>query len=127
MLSVNKKYIVLDLLRNNYNGRSPPTYGESYENENGKLMPAETVLTSVVDLNTNHCLDYFLQFIPNNEKCVLNSEVNNISVDEKTIRVEKFLIDGKTFTQLSDHYGISGNVKVMAKKDDSICRLEISK
>ena len=128
ILSINKKYIIFDLLRNNYNGRSPPTYGESKETENGQLIPTETILTALEDLNINHCLDYFLQIFPNTEKIISNNNGDNkIFIDEKSIRIEKFFIAGREFTQLSDHYGISGNLKVMMKKEESDFRLEISK
>lgn len=116
----------MDLLRNNYNGRSPPTYGESLESENGKIIPGETVLTAAEDLNSNHCLDYFLQIIPNTEK-TLNFEPR-ILMDEKSVFVEKFLIEGREFTQLSDHFGVSGKVKVNQKKENlPDFKLEISK
>jgi len=126
IVSCEKKFIIMDLLRNNYNGRSPPTYGESLEDENGKMRPTETILTAEEDLNSNHCLDYFLQIIPNT-KNISNTENSRIFVDEKSITVEKFFIEGRKFTQLSDHYGISGKLKVIHKKEQPEYRLEISK
>lgn len=119
----------MDLLRNNYNGRSPPTYGESIEDGEGKLIPMETVLTGIEDLNTNHCLDYFLQFIPNTGINIHELE-KKFFVDEKSIKIEKFLIEGRLFTQLSDHYGVSGNLKVKTKgeRDEKpLLTLEITK
>ena len=96
------------------------------ESENGKIIPGETVLTALEDLNSNHCLDYFLQIIPNTEK-TLNVEPR-IFMDEKSVFVEKFLIEGREFTQLSDHFGVSGKVKVNQKKENlPDFRLEISK
>lgn len=128
ILSCNNKYKVLDLLRNNYCGLSPPTYGVSIESENGQLIAAETVLTAEIDLNTNHCLDYFLQFVPNKEeKLLIHSIENEIYVDQKTVQIEKFLVKGKNYTQLSDHFGVSGVLKVMTKKNDEIISFEVSK
>lgn len=96
------------------------------ESENGKIIPGETVLTAEEDLHSNHCLDYFLQIIPNTEK-ILNVEPR-IVMDEKSVVVEKFLIEGRDFTQLSDHFGISGKVKVHQKKENlPDFKLEISK
>lgn len=128
ILSCNNKYKVLDLLRNNHCGLSPPTYGVSLENENGELIAAETVLTADIDLNTNHCLDYFLQFLPNKEeKLFAQLQESEIYVDEKSIQIEKFMIKGRNYTQLSDHYGVSGTLKVMTNKNDEIISFEVSK
>lgn len=129
ILSKNQKYLISDLLRENYDGKSPPTYGVSMENENGERIPAETVLTADVDLNTNHCLDYFLQIQPNKiiEKSLVENSEKRVFVDKKSVKVEKFLISGRKFTQLSDHYGVSGVLKVLTKKSEDVVSLEISK
>ncbi len=51
--------------KSNYDGESPATYGEFKIDEHGDKVPLETILTHKEDYCCNHCLDYFLQIIPN--------------------------------------------------------------
>lgn len=105
LFSCNNQYVIKDLLKYNY-GFSPATYGESLIDESGKEIPCEIALTAQIDQHSNHCLDYFI-LIETKE----NKRNNIMKVNEESIKIEKFQINGQLFSQLSDHYGISGIIK----------------
>jgi hypothetical protein len=56
-----------------------------------------------MDHKSMQCLDYFLEIVRQNPQ-----EVKRYKIKENTVDVEKFLIDHKEFTQLSDHYALKG-------------------
>jgi hypothetical protein len=65
-------------------------------------------------------LDYFLIIEENEEqpenyeeaKNNVSCSKNRLNLDRESIRVEKFQVEGESFTQLSDHYGLSAELAV---------------
>jgi hypothetical protein len=51
------------------------------------------------------CLDYFMEILKKT-----SVEPKKYRLRESTVDVEKFLVDHKEFTQLSDHYALKGVV-----------------
>jgi endonuclease/exonuclease/phosphatase family metal-dependent hydrolase len=94
------RYKVKDLLKDALKFH-PVTYGDVIE---GTKKPKETTLTTVDDWGKCNCLDYI--FYMNG----INDGVDsNITVKENATKVEKFLVDGEPYSQISDHYGVSTN------------------
>lgn len=77
----------------------PITYGD-YTIENGKKLPKETVITYSLNSSIGACLDYIF--------------FCNITDTFKTLEAkrEPFYVKNKTFTQLSDHLGLSIKLKL---------------
>lgn len=97
------RYKVSDLLKNSLKYH-PVTYGDVVE---GTKRPKETTLTAADDWGKCNCLDYI--FWMNG----INDGVgSNIIVKENATRVEKFLVDGVPFSQISDHYGVSTSISI---------------
>lgn len=66
-------------------------------------IPDEKKLTPKDDLNSRQCTDYIF---------VYSRDDGQYVVDECDCNVTKFTVDGnKNFTQLSDHYGLSCNIR----------------
>lgn len=107
----------------------PITYADSIMNENGDLVPKETVLTHKDDLCSNQSLDYIFHLNPKallkklgcSEKGEGANREGKLQIVKGSAKVEPFMIGSKTFTQLSDHYGISVRLKY---KDTSSPRKE---
>ena len=97
-------------------GESPPTYGESYFNNNEEL-PCEVVLTHPVDQKTNHSIDYFLSLEREGEEKNLKK---TLFVDKESVKIEKFLVNEFRFrfTQLSDHYGVSAELAIKVNDNE---------
>jgi endonuclease/exonuclease/phosphatase family metal-dependent hydrolase len=97
------RYKVKDLLKDSLKFH-PVTYGDVIE---GTRKPKETTLTAVDDWGKYNCLDYI--FYMNG----INDGVDtNITVKENASKVEKFLVDGEPYSQISDHYGVSTNISI---------------
>ncbi|KAJ3413157.1 hypothetical protein HDV05_008360 [Chytridiales sp. JEL 0842] len=106
------------------NGKEHPiTYGDVVEP--GKdHRPVETTLTASDGLGACGSIDYILWLTERNrnstardhesdeERSVIKSNNGKAVLDLKGTRVERFLVEGEPFTQLSDHYGISTVVNV---------------
>ncbi|KAI8338085.1 Endonuclease/exonuclease/phosphatase [Chlamydoabsidia padenii] len=75
-------------------GYHPITFGDYARDDQGKLVPAETVLTHSQQVLTGQSIDQLLW-----------SPLSPVRLTNVTI--EKFLVSDKPYTQLSDHYGIS--------------------
>ncbi|KAM3147690.1 Sphingomyelin phosphodiesterase 2 [Paramecium bursaria] len=90
---------LINLYFEKYN-EHPVTYADCLDQESGDKLPLETVLTIKEDLNSQQCLDYIFQFVPE------NYNIQDCQIRVPNIFVEKFQIQGQKFTQLSDHYGI---------------------
>lgn len=95
---------VVDFVKEAYGGQHPNTYGDSFREEvveeNGMRVdyhPRETILTCNSDFNTQQCLDYIFQILPEkNEKMKIKG----------SCKVRPFFVEKSVITQLSDHYGI---------------------
>lgn len=81
----------------------PITFGEKLENNGDK------VLTHSTDVGTCLSLDYIISIYPKRELFTDESSKRILKVvnDKDSVNVERFLIDKKPYTQLSDHYGLS--------------------
>lgn len=116
VLSDNHKDEIEDLLYKDA-GEHPVTFGESAVVNDGEVVPLETVLTTKKDWGTNQCLDYIFRFAPTTldyepvtPQEMKVSATEKLSVVDGTTKVEKFLVTGQVFDQLSDHYGIQVTV-----------------
>jgi len=115
-LSDNFKDDIQDLLHDKY-GEHPITYADSVLDGDNQLKPSEIVLTHKDDYCSNQSLDYIFKLSP---KTLFTKHDNSdleegqgfvrqrkLKVVPDSAKVEKFLVAGRDFTQLSDHYGAS--------------------
>ncbi|GAA5798180.1 hypothetical protein HPULCUR_003580 [Helicostylum pulchrum] len=102
---------LVDVVYKKY-GYHPVTFGDYTTNENGELIPAETVLTNWDQLMTVQSIDRIFWS---------DRESNRVRLEDPTVQKfwveENELIDPEErqsigFTQISDHYGISCIVNV---------------
>ena len=83
------------------------TFGKSIINEKGEEVPLETVLTTEEEQKSNVCLDYI--FAWSQERSVFaHTRVEEMFCDPSEINV--FSGIARTYTQLSDHYGLSTEI-----------------
>jgi len=109
-LSGNNSDRIEDLLLKNHN-EHPVTFGDFYVNDKNERKPRETVLTHPACLCSNESLDYIFRYVPNlsdsEQSATLDlSTKQKLVVVEDSAKVEKFLVRGHDFEQLSDHYGV---------------------
>ena len=57
-------------------------------------------MTGAYDVDSKQRLDYIIQIIPDNKPSFIKPQVDSCLVEE-------FPIKNETYTQLSDHYGMS--------------------
>jgi len=122
VLSDNHNDEIEDLLYKDL-GEHAITFGDSAVVNENEVVPLETVLTTKKDWGSNQCLDYIFSFVPKDlvqepttpEK-LKSSALEKLSVVDGTTKVEKFLVTGQVFDQLSDHYGIQ--VTVALKRNE---------
>jgi len=99
-----------DLLKEEYNGIHPITYGDVHEQVSGDkitYIPRETLLTHTADHCCGLSIDYV--FFGDTES---NKSANVLEV--VSAKVEEFLVDPAVVkcSQLSDHYGITTTLRV---------------
>ena len=99
-------YNISDLVYEAY-GEHPITYGDI----DGRT-PKETVLTCVEDLGAAASNDYIFWMNCVGEKR-LNEEGSAYKIPASSTHVERFLVAGLPFTQVSDHYGVSTTFSVV--------------
>ncbi len=86
----------------------PVTYAESIVCPlSGLKTPHETVLTHSSDHFTNQCLDYIFVIKTKRHLKTKSKGMKKLKCDISQTKIEKFMVKGQTFTQLSDHYGVS--------------------
>lgn len=102
VLSGYEKDKVVDFLKESYGGKHPATYAD-VKIEREKEIPGETVLTDKDDLMSQQCLDYVFQILPGK---VMEHKLKAVC------RIRPFLVEGKDFSQLSDHYGVQLSFKL---------------
>jgi hypothetical protein len=119
----------------------PATFGGVKVFEDGTKGPIETTLSGIHDLMTEQSIDYIFEFKRNdmhpnkgedtkpeksNKRLIdfgadeeIEERVENfktspsqITIDAKTMKVEQFLVEGKDFSTLSDHFGLSVSVNI---------------
>ncbi|EFA75685.1 putative sphingomyelinase [Heterostelium album PN500] len=109
---------MLDLLKND-TGLHPPTVGDATD-VNGVLSAKETALTNKNDYCCMKSLDYIFLVnriqpshlsVDNADSNQKNHNNNNNILVPGTTKVEPFFIEGFPFSQLSDHYGVSTELK----------------
>lgn len=81
------------------------TYADAEPDLEGKFVPCETVLTCKEDLLQSMRLDYMLHLTPKSTAAV--AAAPQTSVSNAKCQVEKLQVQGRKYTHLSDHYGIS--------------------
>jgi len=111
-LSNSHKDIIEDVIKKDL-GEHPLTFGDYTVDEEGRITPIETVLTGKHSWGNNESLDYILKLTPKElleENPHLlkagNRTDNALVIKDKSTTIEKFLVEGYPFTQLSDHYGV---------------------
>jgi len=121
LLSNNHEDEIEDLLLKDL-GEHPITFGDSVEINEKEILPLETVLTTKKDLGSKQSLDYMFRFAPKNlvqepytPDRVKPRSVDRLSVVDGSARVEKFLVSGHVFDQLSDHYGVQVTVQLIKR------------
>jgi len=122
-LSDNYTDQIEDLLYDSY-GHHPTTYGESVIAEGQEERALETVLTAVEDLKSNQSLDFIFRLHPtsiskNSTEGQMMQKKGKLHIPPGSAKVEKFFIDGHTFTQLSDHYGAMVTLEYTHDESDS--------
>ncbi|KAJ2719430.1 hypothetical protein GGI07_005209, partial [Coemansia sp. Benny D115] len=87
-------------------GYHPVTFGNIVVDSDGAVRPRETVLTTMHDNMVMHSIDYVLWYNPD------AAEQENGAVAEIVdVGVTPNFTPGKEFTQISDHYGVSAEIK----------------
>lgn len=131
--------IVNDLFKNKFE-KHPFTYGY-----NGEDFPMyDSTLTCKEDVGSNQTLDYIFEIIPNlnsimfrfdTKELKCNSKINlseskedsldsqenlkqcELLIDYESVKVEEFLVSNKPYQQLSDHFGLSVEVRLNSYAD----------
>lgn len=136
LLSKEGLFKVTDFKEGKRDDYGPPvTFGGVEIDEDGEPIPVETALSGKHDLMSEQSIDFILQFertdMPEyeirkskekepEEKDLLgissksktsksDDNYNNkkFGIDPESLKVEKFMIEGKEFTTISDHFGLS--------------------
>jgi len=125
-LSDDHKDEIEDLLLTDL-GEHPITFGDCYVGENNVRKPLETVLTSKHSLCTEQSLDYIFKYVPrslledNSTSWDSKPSTNDrLTVMKGSAKVEKFLVHGHTFDQLSDHYGVKVTLEYIKGTEEKI-------
>ena len=127
ILSGNGKDEVIDCAKVANQGVSPITYADVTKDKSGNVIPRETVLTDAEDHSTTQSLDYIFdikrEHLHGKQKQQSSSKSSEttsslvkgarLEVRMSDTKVEPFFIEGKVFTQLSDHYGVSAVIDVL--------------
>lgn len=109
----------------------PITFGDFVVNQDGTKSPAEVALTHESDSMVGTSIDYIFQLDRNEfeddqqqdsskTKLIKNTqmaksddtEAEELEVIKESLKQEKFLVQNREFTQLSDHYGLSVSVNL---------------
>ena len=117
-------YEIEDLFFKGDNDKFPVTYGDCFTCEKGLLNAKEQILTHLIDQTSQQCLDFIFEL---KRKYEVSLETDLITLDEsqETLKncgleikyevseatVNSFEIQGKIFTQLSDHHGVEFEIK----------------
>lgn len=101
-----------DIVYDGY-GYHPVTFGDYKTNEQGELIPAETVLTNWDQLMTVQSIDrIFWSDRDTNRIRLASPHVEKFWVEENTKMTEEER-ESTGFTQISDHYGISCEIQII--------------
>jgi endonuclease/exonuclease/phosphatase family metal-dependent hydrolase len=117
-LSNNHKEGLDDIIYKDNGNSHPITFGDCYTDENNNIIAKEVALTGKGGQCTNQSLDYIFQYTPktlskyyDTMKGLSDKASSRLSVVEGGSSVEKFLVEGHRFTQLSDHYGVKATLQ----------------
>ena len=116
---LNEKFVAHDLWLKKFE-KHPYTYGKTGEISGKKY---DQVLTDKGDHGNMQTLDYIFEISekksqhtnPSENVADLNQK-KNLIIDYNSMKVEEFLIEGKPFQQLSDHFGASVEIIYKNKK-----------
>lgn len=132
ILSDGEKHDVFDF-KNTFSDSEggPPTFGAVVFDEEDNPLPVETALSNEMDLMSQQSIDYILQFWPVTEpNNIIEEDKHDLEasggsmnqtkqrlseklvVDRNSLKIEEFLISGKPFNTLSDHFGVSLHINV---------------
>jgi endonuclease/exonuclease/phosphatase family metal-dependent hydrolase len=101
-----------DVVHTKY-GYHPVTFGDYTTDDEGQLIPAETVLTNWDQLMTVQSIDRIFWSDRNSNIIQLESpRVEKFWVKENNLMTEKER-QNTQFTQISDHYGVSCNIQLL--------------
>ena len=133
ILANNGKFRVHNLKQHiQEDGVDPVTFADIGLDEEGKEAPVDVHLTHKSDLMSAQSIDYIFKFERIDGATVdeeaqraskkqmtkkdpvddLTKAGERLEIDPSTMKVEKFEIQGKIFTHLSDHYGLSVGVRM---------------
>jgi endonuclease/exonuclease/phosphatase family metal-dependent hydrolase len=115
-LSDNHQDELHDVLHKN-NGEHPTTYGDYYLNENMEKKPKELALTCKSTHCVDESLDYILRYVPRTTGSNDIKAKLPLTIIQESAGVEKFLITGHPFDQLSDHYGVTVTLQYNGSSD----------
>ncbi|KAI8321076.1 Endonuclease/exonuclease/phosphatase [Martensiomyces pterosporus] len=87
-------------------GYHPVTFGNTIVDEQGSVHPRETVLTTRHDNEVMHSIDYVLWHNPDNTQ-----QKNGVLASLADVGVTPNFTPDQEFTQISDHYGVSAEVR----------------
>jgi len=124
-----------ELLLNKFK-EHPATFGDFYIDEHNNIRPYETVLTYTGGQTSSRRLDYIFHFSPkihpkSQQDLGTEDETPNpkskLSIRKESADIDKLLVQGKKFTQLSDHYGvqITLHYKNFGKSYENISRNQL--
>jgi len=102
------RYKINDLAYDAY-GHHPITYGDVVE---GTKTPKETVLTLPEDLGTACCLDYIFWMNAATQPD-LGQQNAGYKIEKNSTSIQRFLVEGAPFTQISDHYGVATDLLIL--------------
>lgn len=83
-------------------GKQPVTYGDKKEDSEGNREPGEVCFTMPEEFYSYQCLDHLLEV-----KTLEIAHEEEEKLQFRNARVEKMLIEGRQYSQLSDHYGVA--------------------
>ncbi|KAJ1899904.1 hypothetical protein LPJ66_001823 [Kickxella alabastrina] len=85
-------------------GYHPVTFGNIVVDQQGKAQPRETVLTTEHDNMVMHSIDYILWYNPGEHSGGMSAQLEDVGVAPN-------FTPGQEFSQISDHYGVSAEIK----------------
>ncbi|KAJ2003615.1 hypothetical protein GGI04_002909 [Coemansia thaxteri] len=86
-------------------GYHPVTFGNTVVDDKGGVFPRETVLTTKLDSEVMHSIDYVLWHNPDSK-----DQKSSIVAQLVDVGVAPNFTPGREFTQISDHYGVVAEI-----------------
>ncbi|KAJ2634673.1 hypothetical protein GGF40_004057 [Coemansia sp. RSA 1286] len=94
-------------------GYHPVTFGNTVVDEHGVVHARETILTTTQDNKVMHSIDYVLWYNPD-----VDQHSKGIVASMEDVGVVPNFTPGMPFTQISDHYGVSADIRFARKEKE---------